>query len=352
MKKHDVLLPPDELYVRARRTLLDVRYDAVMKELFFAWTKESRTLLRYLLETFLDQKVITSIKRLNPAIFNQKETGQHMFVDGACQINDKDIVVVEMQKNRHQTDFDRFNRYGCAIVQYRSDCCELYREALNLVMIFLGYPLPKNLRGSASPYFYCRNDRGVDVSKLHMLMVVELENIEDLWCIPPSQLSSKDRYRLWLRYGHEEEYFERMKEVIKYEEGLKMAEQMLMNISKSNKFSEIFQRTTEEIFRNEKAYHDTLLQIEQERARVAQEQAKNAQEKASNARQQALLAQQAMESERKEKEKEHQLRLQIQKEYLTYKISTLLQSGLNEEEICIECHLTKQELIDILIGIE
>ena len=136
----------------------------------------------------------------------------------------------------------------------------------------------------------------------------------------------------------------------------------ILTKEKSNKFSEIFQRTTEEIFHNEKAYHDTLLQIEQERARVAQEQAKNAQEqaknaqekaksaqeKASNARQQALLAQQAMESERKEKEKEHQLRLQIQKEYLTYKISTLLQSGLNEEEICIECHLTRNEFYKIL----
>ena len=269
MKQRNAFYHPEGMPKAQLRERLDVRYDAVMKYLYFAEGKESEECLRYLLETFLEVK-IERIERFASGIFNQLSSSQQMFVDGACRINGEDIVVIEMQKNYHENDFDRFSRYGCGLVQYRSDNGELYGKGNNLVLVFLGYPVPQRFCGYNSPYMFCRSDKGDEVSKLHMMQIEALSGLEGLWKVKVEELSRKDRFRLWLRYGHEQEHRKKMKEIIEQEEGLKMAEQRLMKItSDTERFNAMMIKMNEELIRNEQIYAQSQL----EKERRAKEQA-------------------------------------------------------------------------------
>lgn len=171
MKSRNMLIHPTGETYWERRAILDVRLDTVMKSLFFMDTNESMELLRHLLKTFVDGLDFKSVKMLNENEFNRNGIGQQMKLDGVCRVNDLHIIAVEMQKERKSTDFDRFTRYGCGLIEFRSQNRELYDGALNLVLVFLGYPVPKEFRNYQTPYLYTRNDQGNDVSKLFMLQV-------------------------------------------------------------------------------------------------------------------------------------------------------------------------------------
>ena len=313
MKQRSKFYHPEAMAKAQLRERLDVRYDAVMKYLYFAEGAQSEECLRYLLEAFLEVK-IERIERFPSGLFNRTASSQQMFVDGACRINGKDIVVIEMQKNYHENDFDRFSRYGCGLVQYRSDNGELYGAGKNLVLVFLGYPVPQRFRGYGSPYMFCRSDKGDEVSKLHMMQIETLSGLEGLLKEKVEELSRKDRFRLWLRYGHERAYSKKMEEIIEQEEGLKMAEQRLMKItSDKERFNAMMVQMNEELIRNEQIY-----------------------------------AQAKLEKERKAKEQERRQRKQLEQQLLEMKVSLMVMSGASQEEVCKECNLTQETLQQIV----
>ena len=348
MKQRSKFYHPEAMAKAQLRERLDVRYDAVMKYLYFAEGAQSEECLRYLLEAFLEVK-IERIERFPSGLFNRTASSQQMFVDGACRINGKDIVVIEMQKNYHENDFDRFSRYGCGLVQYRSDNGELYGAGKNLVLVFLGYPVPQRFRGYGSPYMFCRSDKGDEVSKLHMMQIETLSGLEGLLKEKVEELSRKDRFRLWLRYGHERAYSKKMEEIIEQEEGLKMAEQRLMKItSDKERFNAMMVQMNEELIRNEQIYAQTKLEKEQERRKHAEQEMEQERREKEQERMAKEQERKAKEQERKAKEQERRQRKQLEQQLLEMKVSLMVMSGASQEEVCKECNLTQESLQQIV----
>lgn len=141
---------------------------------------------------------------------------------------------------------------------------ENYDEGMNLVIALIAYPLPKGMKNHTSPYMYYRTDHGDPVSKIHMILIVELAGLEPLLSKDAKALTKKERYCVWLAYGHEPKYREEMKKIIELEEGLKMSEQALLGISNEKKiFTEIMLGIQEELEKeiNEKDYIIQLMKL-------------------------------------------------------------------------------------------
>lgn len=119
MKSKKNFLDVNNLSLEERRERLGLRIDYVMKYLFFRWTTESKQCLSFLLEAMLEDMNVHQLNELKEGDFTGTSVDAKMLVDGACRVNGKHIIIVEMQKDRNKDDFDRFVRYGCGIVQLR-----------------------------------------------------------------------------------------------------------------------------------------------------------------------------------------------------------------------------------------
>lgn len=361
MKNRNQFIRPSSKMYRERRAMLDVRIDTVMKYLFFSGTPESNELLKHLITTFVRIDDIQSVKKMNENEFNQNGIAQQMSLDGVCRVNDLHIVAVEMQKDPKVTDFDRFTRYGAGLIEFRAQCRELFEGGMNLVLVFLGYPIPKDFRNEYSDYINPRSDQGGDVSKLFLMQVEELARsaLAHLLKLPVDQISSKQRYLLWMCYGHEEKYWEKMKAIIEMEVGLQMAEAEIVNIANNDvRWMRIQRRMEEDIRENEKIYHDKLLAKKEKECELAHQRANEMEQKVGQAEQRANEMEQKvgqaeqrekqkqMEIERiaKEKEEERKKRKQVEQQLLEIKVEFLLSQGYTYEETCKQCNITMEQL--------
>lgn len=273
MKSKKNFLDVDNLSLEERRERLDLRIDYVMKYVFFRWTTESKQCLSFLLEAMLEDMKVHQLNELKEGDFTGTSVDAKMLVDGACRVNGKHIIIVEMQKDRNKDDFDRFVRYGCGIVQFRGRMAENYDEGMNLVIALIAYPLPKGMKNHTSPYMYYRTDHGDPVSKIHMILIVELAGLEPLLSKDAKALTKKERYCVWLAYGHEPKHREEMKKFIELEEGLKMGEQALLGISNEKKiFTEIMLGIQEELEMQRKRHEKELEKENREKDELIKEQ--------------------------------------------------------------------------------
>ena len=101
------------------RSLVDVTYDDWFKYLFFDDSPVSKAMLKHLLMVFLPEYSIDQVERLDESILNANGHMVQERVDGACRINERDLVIVEMQRRYHKGDEDRFVRYVNGLHEYR-----------------------------------------------------------------------------------------------------------------------------------------------------------------------------------------------------------------------------------------
>ena len=72
-----------------------------------------------------------------------------------------------------------------------------------------------------------RSPRGDVFSHTYQIKLVNLYGRKGLLKKEVEELSSQERYCLWMRYGHRKEYEEVMKEIMAKEEGIQMAEKRI-----------------------------------------------------------------------------------------------------------------------------
>ena len=220
------------------RSLVDVTYDDWFKYLFFDDSTVSKAMLKHLLMVFLPEYSIEQVERLDESILNANGHMVQERVDGACRINERDLVIVEMQRRYHKGDEDRFVRYVNGLHEYRRRKAMRLDQGRNIAIILLCEAM-KGQIAYPDHFIQYRSPRGDVFSHTYQIKLVNLYGRKGLLKKEVEELSSQERYCLWMRYGHRKEYEEVMKEIMAKEEGIQMAEKRIAESMDDKKLFQI-----------------------------------------------------------------------------------------------------------------
>jgi Fe2+ transport system protein B len=132
--------------------------------------------------------------------------------------------------------------------------------------------------------------RGGVLDPKSRIITVELAKLEYLLGVPVGKMNGTERWAFYFRYIRDKGKREKINEIIKYEEGIEMATEVLMTISRD----EIEQARLRSELKYELdtqsriAYAENRLRQAQEEVRQAQEKARHAQEDARHAQEEIL----------------------------------------------------------------
>ena len=183
-------------------------------------------MLKHLLMVFLPEYSIDQVEWLDESILNANGHMVQERVDGACRINERDLVIVEMQRRYHKGDEDRFVRYVNGLHEYRRRKAMRLDQGRNIAIILLCEAM-KGQIAYPEHFIQYRSPRGDIFSHTYQIKLVNLYGRKGLLKKEVEELSSQERYCLWMRYGHRKEYEEVMKEIMAKEEGIQMAEKRI-----------------------------------------------------------------------------------------------------------------------------
>jgi len=84
-------------------------------------------------------------------------------------------------------------------------------------------------------FIYFDEENGVSLGGRSYIIVIELAKLEQIAKKPVAEMTALERWAVFFRYTPDKEKRELVNEVIKFEEGIAMAGQVLLNISKDER---------------------------------------------------------------------------------------------------------------------
>ena len=313
------------------RSLVDVTYDYWFKYLFFDDSPLSKAMLKHLLMVFLPEYSIDQVERLDESILNANGHMVQERVDGACRINERDLVIVEMQRRYHKGDEDRFVRYVNGLHEYRRRKAMRLDQGRNIAIILLCEAM-KGQIAYPDHFIQYRSPKGDVFSHTYQIKLVNLYGRKGLLKKEVEELSSQERYCLWMRYGHRKEYEEVMKEIMAKEEGIQMAEK---RIAESMDDKKLFHEIMSDIKRYCDEEQRMMMQEELEKETQLRKQAEASRSQEMQLRRQAE-AEKSQEAQLREKEM--RLRRQAESELNKFQlVIEKMRNGMSYEEALAVC---------------
>jgi len=317
-----------------RRSDFDMTYDVLFKFIFFRDSAASNVLRKELFDAILADEIdIKKIELMNVHCLNADTSMVQRIVDSVCNVNDHDMVIMEMQRQYVQGDEDRFTGYLCGVIDYRfrntNDC----NSGKNIEVIFMRSPFPNRIKNAKNRYIELRNEEGETFSDLMRIKIVILYDLVSLFQKDVKQLSKKERYCLWLRYGHVQKYKEKMQAIIANEEGLQMAEKEIRQTRENPALlGEIMMRYREQADRKQRELLKKLLEEEKAKYKNAEQQRKHEKQQHKHEKQQRIQA-------------EQHNKIMIQENRRLQYILKLMKEGMSYEQAETESHRFLSETV-------
>ncbi|MDR2803652.1 MAG: Rpn family recombination-promoting nuclease/putative transposase [Treponema sp.] len=214
--------------------LIDIRFDNVFKAVFTKETPESMGALAKLLTALIGREIASvHITTNEPAIENLRD--RQVRFDMQCKLSDGDYVNVEMSMNPDKFEPVRLEFYAGKLFtgQDIRGTGKSYGELKMAYQIaFLANRDFFEDAGFMHKFEYYDSRLGIPLGGRSRIITVELSKLSSLEEKPASAMSGAERWAFYFRYLTEKGRRQKINEILWYEEGIAMASEVLVKISR------------------------------------------------------------------------------------------------------------------------
>ncbi|MDR1444885.1 MAG: Rpn family recombination-promoting nuclease/putative transposase [Treponema sp.] len=215
--------------------VIDICLDNVFKAVFTKDTPESQGALSGLLSSIIDRDVtVLTIAANEPPIDNTRD--RQIRFDINCKATPGgELMNVEMFLSPDQCEPARLEFYMGKLFTGQ-DIRGEDKSYDDLKMAYQISFLVKKRLFNDDEFFhifeYYDTKREVALGGRSRIITVELEKVEKALEKPTGEMSGKERWGVFFRYAKDREKREQINEILRYEEGIAMAGEVLMTISR------------------------------------------------------------------------------------------------------------------------
>jgi predicted transposase/invertase (TIGR01784 family) len=214
--------------------LIDICRDNVFKAVFTRDNPKSKGALSRLLSAIIGRELsVVTITANEPAIDNLRD--RQIRFDINCKAEGGEMINVEMFLNPDVFEPIRLEYYAGKLFTGQ----DIKGEDKSYDDIKAAYQisfLVKERFFDDGEFFhifeYYDVERGVSLGGKSRIITLELDKIEPLARKPAEQMSSKERWATFFKYMKDKGMREKINEILEYEEGIAMAGEVLMRISR------------------------------------------------------------------------------------------------------------------------
>ncbi|GMB10858.1 MAG: PD-(D/E)XK nuclease family transposase [Candidatus Improbicoccus devescovinae] len=218
-----------EYFIKPNEDLLDPKLDPIFKALFTSNTKESKGALKDFLTVFIERKVVEVSVMANEKPITHSNEKQIRY-DFNCQFNNGELATVEMALKQRPDELVRSEYYLAeSFTSQENKGEDNYDDLKNAYQITL-LAEGKKFKDEAFVHNFKYYDEKNRVSLEGKTAIITLEMSK----IKEKNLSKPDKAGIWgffLKYANDKSKINILNDIIKYEEGVKMAVQALSRIS-------------------------------------------------------------------------------------------------------------------------
>ena len=213
---------------------IDIRIDGVFKAVFAKGTPESTKALSKLVSALIGRELsIISILTNEPPIDNIRD--RQIRFDINCKAENGELVDVEMCLNPDVSEPVRLEFYtaklfgGQDIRGVDKDYGDLKRT---YQIAILGNTQLFSDDSYYHTFFYYDPIRGISLDGRTQIITLELSKLKEIVEKPIGQMTASERWAVFLEYLTRRDKRDKINMIVEYEEGIAMASQVLMNVSK------------------------------------------------------------------------------------------------------------------------
>jgi predicted transposase/invertase (TIGR01784 family) len=222
------------IYLSESDDLIDICLDNVFKAVFTKNTPESRGALARLLSAVIGRELsAVSITANEPAIDNLRD--RQIRFDINCKAADGELVNVEMSLNPDKfeplrLEFHAGKLFTSQDIRGSGKSYSDLKEAYQIAFLVKGrfFPDEEFLHG----FEYYDRRRDVPLGGKSRIIKIELAKVEEAAAKPAAEMESSERWAYYFRYITDTSKRNKINQIMEYEEGIAMASQVLIHISK------------------------------------------------------------------------------------------------------------------------
>ena len=223
-----------KIYFKDDDNLIDIRYDNVFKAVFTKETPESRGALSKLISALIDREVSVNAINANEPPVDYIRDRQIRF-DIKCKTESGELVNVEMSLNPKPFEPVRLEYYAGklftgqdirGIDKNYSDLKEAYQIAILAKECF--FPDQEFLHN----FEYYDKSKKIALNGRTRIITLELSKLEEVVEKPVNEMDGKESWAVYFRYLTDKSKRYKINEILEHEEGIAMASEVLINISK------------------------------------------------------------------------------------------------------------------------
>jgi predicted transposase/invertase (TIGR01784 family) len=223
-----VQLTPDD-------NLLNIASDPIFKAVLTKDTEESRAALRDILSTYIGSPIDSvEVKQNEPAVDYSDE--KQIRFDISCKFSDGRLADVEMTRFPSEFETERLEWYIYKLFISQNIKSEIYGSLKDVYQIsFLDTGPKTSMWGGPKDHFMVHNfmqydhEHNVDFGGKVHIITVELGKLPEKSI---DQLDDREEWGYFIKHGSEKDKIPEINKLIQKKEGIKMAAETLITISK------------------------------------------------------------------------------------------------------------------------
>ena len=227
----------EKIYFKYEDDIINPCWDNVFKAIFTRDTPESRGALEYLLSAILRRNLaVLSIVANEPPVESVNE--RQIRYDINCKFDNSELCNIEMTLNPDTYEPMRLEYYSGKLFVSQdirgkdksySDLKHTYQ-----ISLLVNDPMIKDDL-FVHHFRYYDEESGISLNGRSHIITIELSKLEHIVRKPVAEMTTLERWTVFFRYTPDKEKRELVNEIIKFEEGIAMAGQVLLTISRDEK---------------------------------------------------------------------------------------------------------------------
>ncbi|MCL2130238.1 MAG: Rpn family recombination-promoting nuclease/putative transposase [Treponema sp.] len=214
--------------------ILDIRYDRIFKAVFTKETPASKGALSKLISALIDKEVTVSNINTNEPSIDDIHDRQIRF-DINCKTENGELVNVEMSLNPESFEHVRLEFYIARLFSgqdiYGSDMVyDDLKEAYQITILAKEKFFNDDVFLHTFEYYDPVNAKSLNGRC--RIITMELSKLDKVVKKPVSAMSARDSWAVYFQYLTDREKRMKINEILEQEEGIAMASEVLINISK------------------------------------------------------------------------------------------------------------------------
>ena len=214
--------------------LLDIRYDNVFKTVFTKETPEARGALSKLVSALIGSDVtIIAILANEPPASNTRD--RQLRLDINCRAENGELINVEMSFNPRPFEPLRMEFHAAKLFSGQ-DIKGIKKDYSDLNRAYQITIIAKECFFKDNEFFhtfeYYDPSRGISLNGRSRIVTIELSKLGGIVTKPTGQMSNQERWAVYFEYLTDRSKRSTINEIVELEEGIAMANSVLMTISR------------------------------------------------------------------------------------------------------------------------